>query len=117
MRISDCSSDVCSSDLLYHYVYITYSGPARPRPPWADYPAHGKFDGNPDASDQDWTEGTMQMNGIRFKLGSGIATAISVPLILAAPAHAQRSDEHTSELQSIMRITYALLCLKNTIIE
>src|SRR3546814_12603555 len=89
MRISDCSSDVCSSDLLYHYVYITYSGPARPRPPWADYPDHGKFDGNPDASDQDWTEGTMQMNGIRFKLGSGIATAMSVPLILAAPPHAQ----------------------------
>src|SRR3546814_5662275 len=124
MRISDCSSDVCSSDLLYHYVYITYSGPARPRPPWADYPDHGKFDGNPDASDQDWTEGTMQMNGIRFKLGSGIATAMSVPLLLAAPAHAQdpsdqssasssraqedivvtarnkRSEEHTSELQS-----------------
>src|SRR3546814_5159942 len=26
---------------------------------------------------------------------------------------AQRSDEHTSELQSLMRISYAVFCLKN----
>src|SRR3546814_4187587 len=26
----------------------------------------------------------------------------------------QRSEEHTSELQSLMRISYAVLCLKNT---
>src|SRR3546814_9594989 len=26
--------------------------------------------------------------------------------------HARRSEEHTSELQSLMRISYALLCLK-----
>src|SRR3546814_8246895 len=28
------------------------------------------------------------------------------------PAH--RSEEHTSELQSLMRISYAVFCLKNT---
>src|SRR3546814_7403993 len=27
--------------------------------------------------------------------------------------HAMRSEEHTSELQSLMRISYALFCLKN----
>src|SRR3546814_9675747 len=27
---------------------------------------------------------------------------------------AQRSEEHTSELQSLMRISYAVFCLKNT---
>src|SRR3546814_7747424 len=27
-------------------------------------------------------------------------------------AHQQRSEEHTSELQSLMRISYAVLCLK-----
>src|SRR3546814_8405664 len=27
---------------------------------------------------------------------------------------AQRSEEHTSELQSLMRISYAAFCLKNT---
>src|SRR3546814_3124516 len=28
------------------------------------------------------------------------------------PAHACRSEEHTSELQSLMRISYAVFCLK-----
>src|SRR3546814_1416066 len=28
------------------------------------------------------------------------------------PRRAQRSEEHTSELQSLMRISYAVLCLK-----
>src|SRR3546814_5865757 len=28
------------------------------------------------------------------------------------PGHAQRSEEHTSELQSLMRISYAVFCLK-----
>src|SRR3546814_3212094 len=28
------------------------------------------------------------------------------------PAKAQRSEEHTSELQSLMRISYAVFCLK-----
>src|SRR3546814_7920463 len=27
--------------------------------------------------------------------------------------HGRRSEEHTSELQSLMRISYAVLCLKN----
>src|SRR3546814_8173457 len=31
-------------------------------------------------------------------------------LLLAAPA---RSEEHTSELQSLMRLSYAVFCLKN----
>src|SRR3546814_4065294 len=34
-------------------------------------------------------------------------------VIFAVPA-AFRSEEHTSELQSLMRITYAVLCLKKT---
>src|SRR3546814_3707292 len=36
---------------------------------------------------------------------------------VGAPAHAVRSEEHTSELQSLMRISYAVFCLKkkNTI--
>src|SRR3546814_1999323 len=32
---------------------------------------------------------------------------------LAARKIARRSEEHTSELQSLMRISYAVLCLKN----
>src|SRR3546814_2527975 len=30
----------------------------------------------------------------------------------AAPSHATRSEEHTSELQSLMRISYAVFCLQ-----
>src|SRR3546814_10547829 len=29
-----------------------------------------------------------------------------------SPTHATRSEEHTSELQSLMRISYAVFCLK-----
>src|SRR3546814_3544999 len=32
-----------------------------------------------------------------------------------APRRAQRSEEHTSELQSLMRISYAVFCLKKQI--
>src|SRR3546814_3310749 len=33
----------------------------------------------------------------------------------ARPLAASRSEEHTSELQSLMRISYAVFCLKKTI--
>src|SRR3546814_9155845 len=34
------------------------------------------------------------------------------PIAEIAPVLAQRSEEHTSELQSLMRISYAVFCLK-----
>src|SRR3546814_6482096 len=91
MRISDWSSDVCSSDLL--------PGP-RPR--------------------------------TDIRLGSP-AAAISVPIRggaierrafefvellhafrphFTSPARRFRSEQHTSELQSLMRTSYAVCCLK-----
>src|SRR3546814_1951706 len=47
----------------------------------------------------------------------GVAMAwLAVPILRPDPlAHAsvsQRSEEHTSELQSLMRISYAVFCLK-----
>src|SRR3546814_1684571 len=33
----------------------------------------------------------------------------------ALQRHPERSEEHTSELQSLMRISYAVFCLKQTI--
>src|SRR3546814_3305931 len=33
-------------------------------------------------------------------------------LLLVSGGHCQRSEEHTSELQSLMRISYAVFCLK-----
>src|SRR3546814_10075978 len=44
------------------------------------------------------------------------ATAIglfaAIPAVIAYNAFSQRSEEHTSELQSLMRISYAVFCLK-----
>src|SRR3546814_10510022 len=37
-------------------------------------------------------------------------TRVSKPLVMASAA--TRSEEHTSELQSLMRISYAVFCLK-----
>src|SRR3546814_7820911 len=34
-------------------------------------------------------------------------------IILLQPSSVSRSEEHTSELQSLMRISYAVFCLKN----
>src|SRR3546814_8170759 len=37
---------------------------------------------------------------------------ISGAFLQGAPSNLQRSEEHTSELQSLMRISYAVFCLK-----
>src|SRR3546814_1651140 len=46
---------------------------------------------------------------------SGLLTWCQLPRLLSACRHAgrsMRSEEHTSELQSLMRISYAVFCLK-----
>src|SRR3546814_2466973 len=40
------------------------------------------------------------------------AATLDLPSFAAAPAPRLRSEEHTSELQSLMRISYAVFCLK-----
>src|SRR3546814_9709662 len=52
---------------------------------------------------------------IAVLLGTGAVGAIGAGMLTSAPASAQisvRSEEHTSELQSLMRISYAVFCLK-----
>src|SRR3546814_3758621 len=85
-------------------------------------------DGEPDiiaANQRDMEKGAA--NGLspamldRLKLDSariqGIAGAVEAVAELADPVGAvidkSRSEEHTSELQSLMRISYAVFCLKN----
>src|SRR3546814_3731339 len=50
-------------------------------------------------------------------LGTGCAEALETVgvEINAAVAGQKRSEEHTSELQSLMRISYAVFCLKKKI--
>src|SRR3546814_6005903 len=45
-----------------------------------------------------------------FESGHAVAKGIS---LLFASGKRPRSEEHTSELQSLMRISYAVFCLKN----
>src|SRR3546814_2135239 len=51
--------------------------------------------------------------------GTGVAAAIALWIGTGAScrfaARPFRSEEHTSELQSLMRISYAVFCLKKTI--
>src|SRR3546814_4552392 len=98
MRISDWSSDVCSSDLPA--VGPRASRLARPR---CDPLGAGRLR-NADSG------------VLRQQVDSGRNTWPSLDLAcilqveaLTAPS---RSEEHTSELQSLMRISYAVFCLK-----
>src|SRR3546814_10119918 len=99
MRISDWSSDVCSSDLLAGL------------PPLSGFTA--KF-AIIDALLRTGAVGPMNWSLIGLIIVSGLATMIVMTRagidLLWTPA--ERSEEHTSELQSLMRISYAVFCLK-----
>src|SRR3546814_9924073 len=97
MRISDWSSDVCSSDLQF-----VGDGLA-----WTIVQRRVKID--------------MRGNGRRNRLGCGWhrkpAQNKNDRYCMARNSkHSlctyMRSEEHTSELQSLMRISYAVFCLK-----
>src|SRR3546814_4223000 len=97
MRISDWSSDVCSSDL-----WASPSAPCRPSSHWLGAICRAQL---PE----------------RCQTVSAVAeTAFAVSFFNAAflirvtpiSATERRSEEHTSELQSLMRISYAVFCLK-----
>src|SRR3546814_1137290 len=82
MRISDWSSDVCSSDLLRKALMVFHA----PR---------------------DATVGIDNATRI-FVAAKHPKSFVS----LDDADHLLRSEEHTSELQSLMRISYAVFCLK-----
>src|SRR3546814_10280375 len=104
MRISDWSSDVCSSDLVAFYandvaaVSATMLREARlSEADWlAMLPATGPMARSVLAGRDDLPTGVRRA---LVAMGSG------------------RSEEHTSELQSLMRISYAVFCLKKKKIE
>src|SRR3546814_9893250 len=115
MRISDWSSDVCSSDLgraahrltdweaEERVTRWTNAGDGR----WTCEPgAIAEWEAHPAdiysamiVSLRDYVE-RNRFPGVVLGLSGGIDSAIC------------RSEEHTSELQSLMRISYAVFCLK-----
>src|SRR3546814_6575360 len=123
MRISDWSSDVCSSDLP--------GPPRRPAPPPPPGPRPRPAD--PGRQGRRFREGAAQPRGrARFQpvdpaagaartrspglAGHAVAGCLGQPDGAAARAPRARapprSEEHTSELQSLMRLSYAVFGLK-----
>src|SRR3546814_6728964 len=110
MRISDWSSDVCSSDLDGHAHFL---GGAR---------IDGRF------VDDDVAPLQIAADRLARRLqrrehgplvhvdrgGDSHDVEVSVPqrVRIGRESEMTRSEEHTSELQSLMRISYAVFCLK-----
>src|SRR3546814_6719958 len=114
MRISDWSSDVCSSDLAPIVPTASHHPPQD-----IVLPEEVVQQGNAAmADDQDEQRpGDRRMETAQTghprnlaALGDQLDTE-SRPAMTAAQ-HGERSEEHTSELQSLMRISYAVFCLK-----
>src|SRR3546814_6375084 len=100
MRISDWSSDVCSSDLSYLGQLLEFPIVS---PDSSDAARAAQHSANPLHADDD--------EPVRIHAGRDIGTTAR-GLTLWLPKQARRSEEHTSELQSLMRISYAVFCLK-----
>src|SRR3546814_4029797 len=128
MRISDWSSDVCSSDLG------SLVG--------AELKARGRrftvIEERGDLADAARNDGAEVIVGNAVddkvlqsaRLSTAAKLLVAIPegydagqivqkarashpdLTIVARAHSARSEEHTSELQSLMRISYAVFCLK-----
>src|SRR3546814_7753056 len=111
MRISDWSSDVCSSDLLR--TGRRPSGVDRTRPrlvaPGGAGLAARTGGGWRTLADRNGFQLRAAANGARM-LSAGRGRAGRCAGLLGL-----RSEEHTSELQSLMRISYAVFCLKKKI--
>src|SRR3546814_7627621 len=126
MRISDWSSDVCSSDLLgVAPVPIEQRAGLRHRveggvgdvgvdcapdeqpPPAIDVgPAHAPV-----------AQRAVLVTGERVRRLVVVVVEVEDPRVCRhrcplAAVGLRRSEEHTSELQSLMRISYAVFCLK-----
>src|SRR3546814_8359027 len=127
MRISDWSSDVCSSDLAAQAegmdVGLDFHG--RVHKPMAKQlakllePLGLLFIEEPLLSENH--EGLVQIaqiTSIPIALGERLYSRWDFKPFLAGEAvdiiQPDRSEEHTSELQSLMRISYAVFCLKQT---
>src|SRR3546814_2346691 len=103
MRISDWSSDVCSSDLriIDEAEFVDY----------ASYRRH--YETTVERIRQRLADGAARSE-IRPDAGEIHAWAIAGMNVFLGMRYGlwDRSEEHTSELQSLMRISYAVFCLK-----
>src|SRR3546814_3511008 len=62
-----------------------------------------------------WSHGVARVSMYRERVRCGVAKArpeILIERVAPGAVLVDRSEEHTSELQSLMRISYAVFCLK-----
>src|SRR3546814_1972061 len=104
MRISDWSSDVCSSDL-----FLMQLGSTRTRL-WNEAEQAGLIRVcTVSNSLEPGFRSLIFCNKSINDLGNWRRIDDGADAVTTAP---DRSEEHTSELQSLMRISYAVFCLK-----
>src|SRR3546814_4153433 len=114
MRISDWSSDVCSSDLArlavaaLHHVELFPGGLHRPSRLAVD-----RLDGGDRAAGDVADRGDARARGDAVHMhGASTAHRHACGYDRPSEPRRERSEEHTSELQSLMRNSYAVFCLK-----
>src|SRR3546814_1874522 len=133
MRISDWSSDVCSSDLLSRrtsrFAIRGQGGGTGVVTYFADVPSFGLESNFFDLDNVQVIKGPVGTLFGRVTTGGAVLFSPTGPgdefegfVDLKVGEHgrrdvefAVRSEEHTSELQSLMRISYAVFCLKKKI--
>src|SRR3546814_4144093 len=104
MRISDWSSDLCSSDLQKYCQKYRVDEQGRAR--FAVIQAEDEIASIGMVVGAGW-------NGARaFTTTAGPGVSLMNEFIGLAYFAEVRSEEHTSELTSLMRISYAVFCLK-----
>src|SRR3546814_7391836 len=109
MRISDWSSDVCSSDLVEQHAHGDIALDDRPVDLIANVLRNRGIEIDQAVVDQRQDDGRRQCLAGRRNRDRQIKVHRQVG---ARHVASGRSEEHTSELQSLMRISYAVFCLK-----
>src|SRR3546814_3774868 len=111
MRISDWSSDVCSSDLQEFIETAPGNAVARVAEIFERRQRRALH-----AEHRTDVEEDRRPQPQFLRTGAERDIELDPPLIIGAPAERvvdlARSEEHMSELQSLMRTSYAVFCLK-----
>src|SRR3546814_8775108 len=117
MRISDWSSDVCSSDLVWVPIY----GILKDRTCSKYIALHNNVDDatkpRRPGSPKTVLESTVMKKLVEILRANGghwVGDGFPVRTLFSyhGDTRRSRSEEHMSELQSLMRISYAVFCLK-----
>src|SRR3546814_4632267 len=116
VRISDWSSDVCSSDLTRFYLTGASTNQRIPGEVSKDTALNSPRSANPE-----WVRQDQQRNVDSIRFANKTIVRLDQTRVefgaFSNWRHVDRSEEHTSELQSLMRISYAVFCLKkNTLL-